>query len=366
MSIVTIDNNGIVSVGSGPNESYVLEAPTTGYWTVAVDGTASSISVTSGASGPGVRWVLTSPNGIGWLVSVTDGGVLQVTSFNALLVLAPIVNNPIIYNGLPASGYQLFIYQAGTMTSATVYGDIQALTVQTPPIVLNAYGMPTTPIFLVIGAQYDFVLYPPGGGTPILTWPYVSGGVPVNVQTPTEWVQPAVLAMFLSASSFTVTGDLSNLLWLGRRVQLTASSTLYGTITGLAYDGRSTTTISVALDSGTLDGTLTAMNYALVRDRANPLPDRRTSQLSTILSGPLVVPTVSGVNLIAAGTIAYHINPLPSGWLKCDGTSYLRASYPNLFAAIGTTFGAADGSHFNVPTISNLATSMLAAIYAQV
>lgn len=39
----------------------------------------------------------------------------------------------------------------------------------------------------------------------------------------------------------------------------------------------------------------------------------------------------------------------PSGWLECDGSSLLRASYPALFAAIGTLHGAADGTHFNLP-----------------
>lgn len=36
-------------------------------------------------------------------------------------------------------------------------------------------------------------------------------------------------------------------------------------------------------------------------------------------------------------------------WLFCDGASVLRADYPDLFAVIGTTFGAADSSHFNLP-----------------
>lgn len=38
------------------------------------------------------------------------------------------------------------------------------------------------------------------------------------------------------------------------------------------------------------------------------------------------------------------------GCVLCDGTSYLRTGiYAKLFAAIGTTWGFADGSHFNVP-----------------
>jgi microcystin-dependent protein len=39
----------------------------------------------------------------------------------------------------------------------------------------------------------------------------------------------------------------------------------------------------------------------------------------------------------------------PSGFLLCNGASLLRADFPALFAAIGTAFGAADGTHFNVP-----------------
>jgi len=41
----------------------------------------------------------------------------------------------------------------------------------------------------------------------------------------------------------------------------------------------------------------------------------------------------------------------PDGWLLCDGASYLRSNYPDLFNVIGTTYGAADSSHFNVPDL---------------
>ena len=39
----------------------------------------------------------------------------------------------------------------------------------------------------------------------------------------------------------------------------------------------------------------------------------------------------------------------PTGWLLCQGQSLLRTAYPALFAAISTTYGAADNTHFNVP-----------------
>ena len=39
----------------------------------------------------------------------------------------------------------------------------------------------------------------------------------------------------------------------------------------------------------------------------------------------------------------------PSGWLICNGRSLLRTSYSDLFAVMGTAYGAADGTHFNIP-----------------
>ena len=53
----------------------------------------------------------------------------------------------------------------------------------------------------------------------------------------------------------------------------------------------------------------------------------------------------AGIVFPFAGPIAN----IPTGYLLCDGSSLLRASYPALFSAIGTTHGAADGTHFSLP-----------------
>lgn len=43
---------------------------------------------------------------------------------------------------------------------------------------------------------------------------------------------------------------------------------------------------------------------------------------------------------------------VPEGFLLCDGAEYLRDEYPELFTAIGTIYGAGDGSTtFNVPNL---------------
>lgn len=56
--------------------------------------------------------------------------------------------------------------------------------------------------------------------------------------------------------------------------------------------------------------------------------------------------------LMPAGVVLpYGGSAAPTGYLLADGASYLRTDYADLFAAIGTTYGAADGTHFNVPNL---------------
>lgn len=49
----------------------------------------------------------------------------------------------------------------------------------------------------------------------------------------------------------------------------------------------------------------------------------------------------------------------PDGWLICDGSAVSRTTYSALFAVIGTTYGAGDGSTtFNIPNISSIVKSV--------
>jgi microcystin-dependent protein len=49
-------------------------------------------------------------------------------------------------------------------------------------------------------------------------------------------------------------------------------------------------------------------------------------------------------------TFAGPSNP-SARFLPADGASYLRSDYPDLFTVIGTIYGAADSTHFNVPDL---------------
>jgi len=60
-------------------------------------------------------------------------------------------------------------------------------------------------------------------------------------------------------------------------------------------------------------------------------------------------------NIAPAGVISsFGGSTAPHGWLLCDGSSLLCTTYPSLFSAIGTTFGAVDGTHFSLPNLEGM------------
>lgn len=70
--------------------------------------------------------------------------------------------------------------------------------------------------------------------------------------------------------------------------------------------------------------------------------------LTTNGSGTLSFTTL---NFVPIGAVMmWTTSSAPTGWLECSGTSLARVgTYAALFAVIGTTWGAADGNHFNIP-----------------
>jgi microcystin-dependent protein len=56
----------------------------------------------------------------------------------------------------------------------------------------------------------------------------------------------------------------------------------------------------------------------------------------------------------AGGIVMWPTGTAPTGWLLCAGAAVSRSTYAALFAVIGTTFGAGDGTTtFNLPNYTN-------------
>lgn len=66
------------------------------------------------------------------------------------------------------------------------------------------------------------------------------------------------------------------------------------------------------------------------------------------------VGTVPEVGFEPGMVTAYAGQTAPNGWLLCDGAYLLRTDYPNLFAAVGTSYniaGDADATRFRLPNL---------------
>lgn len=64
------------------------------------------------------------------------------------------------------------------------------------------------------------------------------------------------------------------------------------------------------------------------------------------------IKTVVNNNTPAGSIILYSGTAVPTGWLICDGSAVSRTTYSSLFTAIGTTYGAGNGSTiFNLPNL---------------
>lgn len=95
-----------------------------------------------------------------------------------------------------------------------------------------------------------------------------------------------------------------------------------------------------------------AENYAKLLERVSTLEGNLTKVDNMVTNTDnKVTNTADSLCKVKAGFIyPFAGNKAPDGFLLCNGSSYSRTSYPELFAAIGTTYGAGDGSTtFNVP-----------------
>lgn len=80
-------------------------------------------------------------------------------------------------------------------------------------------------------------------------------------------------------------------------------------------------------------------------------PGTNTTGVATTAFVGTAISTATAGALPPGVVCAYTTTSAPTGYLLCDGSSQLRASFANLFAVIGITYGSADGTHFNVPDL---------------
>lgn len=174
-------------------------------------------------------------------------------------------------NGEPYAGALLFTYEAGSSTKATTYQDDAGSTAHANPIELDANGRIPAGVWLTEGRSYKFVLAPSDDtdppASPIWTLDDITGINDASIALD-QWSESGMSATFVSTTQFTVTGDQTSALHVGRRVKITdAGGVKYGLITVSAFT--TLTTVTVLLDSGVLENPIASLSLG-VQTADNP------------------------------------------------------------------------------------------------
>ena len=124
------------------------------------------------------------------------------------------------------------------------------------------------------------------------------------------------------------------------------------TIGGVSFDGTANIDlpgVNTAGNQSTSGNAATATKWATARTIT--LTGDVTG--STSIDGSANVSISTTASGVPSGVVAYFASSsAPSGWLKANGAAVSRTTYASLFSAIGTTWGAGNGSTtFNVPDL---------------
>jgi len=123
------------------------------------------------------------------------------------------------------------------------------------------------------------------------------------------------------------------------------------------------TTITSSWANATLSNIADALTQSVSADGQTPITGaiNMTGHLINNVTDPVSAQDaatknyVDAINSVVTGTINMWPGiAAPTGYLLCQGAAFSRTTYAALFAIIGTTFGAGDGSTtFNVPNYND-------------
>lgn len=204
----------------------------------------------------------------------------------------------------------------------------------------------------------------------------------VNLANRTKWLKDQVASLSTSQGGgysdvVTFTGSSGTGTLAATKLHLVTGinndvSGLTLTLPAAATAGEGAAVVVTACDAGTTSVTILpvpTVRGPLVVQRAGSDTIQKQGSTSTVTSISLVngesivfisdgtskwiISNWSRADVTPAGIVSwYAASTAPEGWLKCNGAAVSRTTYATLFNAIGTTFGAGDGSTtFNLPDL---------------
>lgn len=272
------------------------------------------------------------------------------------------------------AGGLMYWYLAGTTTPKDTFTTSAGAVANSNPITLDSAGRPSTGIYLEEGTSYKLVVKDSAGNT-IFTQDNIVGIA--TAASTSEWAASGLTATYISATQFSVPGDQTTDLHVGRRVKVVdAGGTKYGTIADTAFT--SLTTVTVVVDSsGSLASPITSLSLSILRSVNPSVPgltyagDVAILSASGTLRGASAAPIPINLALSASvGSNALTIaikgrdgnNPSPSNPVLIPYRSATAAngdyswltltSAASFVMSSGSTGGARDGIPFRFWIVS--------------
>lgn len=184
--------------------------------------------------------------------------------------------------GLPLNGGKIYTYIAGSLTPAVTYNDPSGSVPNSNPIVLDAYGRSNVQIFLANGVSYKFIVHDSTDAPIGISYDNIYGVPIIVTQTISNFNALGLTPTYINSSTFSVVGNQTALMPPGIRVQATiAAGTAYGTVYTSVFGG-GITTVTMAMDTNTLDVGLSAVAVGFINPTGHPLDAYAASYEDTI------------------------------------------------------------------------------------
>lgn len=228
-------------------------------------------------------------------------------------------------NGTPLAGGKVYFYVPGSTTPKNTWQNSSATILNTNPIILDAAGRA--------------IIYGTGAYRQIV----------VDANGNTIWDQ--------------ITTDLTQILqssvsiWCGQSTGsansqvLTPESPITSYVTGQGFTFQAGFTNTSAMQVNISDVGLVNVTQSGAALASGVIQENSINLILYDGTSMQLLATSYLVNISPTGTIIqFAATTPPAGFLECNGDAISRSTYANLFAIIGTTFGAGDTTTtFNLP-----------------
>lgn len=246
-------------------------------------------------------------------------------------------------NGKPAVGWKLHVYEVGTLDNKTSYSDADLTVANTNPIILDSLGMAQ----VYYNGRARLIMK---DSADVTKWE--EPDVSVSPDDPAEWIGSQD-ASFTSGTSFTVLADQTAILHVNRRMRVTGSGfgTIYGSITSSSYSSP-LTTVTLSVDSGTMDNTLITAEYSVLSANNLSVP-------ANAVVGKAIIDAVGKTTPVDSDELVIT-DSAASNALKSLTWANVKATLKTYFDSLTTTLTNKDSSgvsNISPPTHVSVLTS---------